>query len=142
MAKHEQEPVLKDTEADVRLKNLAKKNLAEFFGNKKYYCGGTIPTALLFSEESLEFYVDTSFNEGLQYCQENVISQIPEPESYKGKIEWDIQIVLDLLNDAKAVKIPIANQAGTILLYFKLCRGCRVSRREYSEWFQDNFEAA
>ena len=143
MANFKREDRLPDEEELERLLRSANQNIADFFCHKSYFCGGSIPERLLFSKESIEFVMGTNFIQGIQYAQDVLLPQVPEPPNFKGQIAWDVHAILELVKEAIAAHIPIDFQAGVILLDFKFCQGCSyVSRREYLDWLDTNSVAA
>jgi len=144
MANLLEEDVIFDPEAQLRLIRLVKQNISDFFAPKQYFCGGSIPHTLLYSQESVDLVLKTPFNQGVHYCQEVIVPQLPKPEKeIVSGVDWDIFLMLELIQDAKTAKVPIDYQAGLILLYFKFCRGCSmVDLNQFLDWAEYNSCAA
>jgi hypothetical protein len=126
-----------DPENELRQVQLAKDHLTKFFDIKKFYCGGSIPKSLLYSNNSIDFVRYTEFDQGIQYCYDLITSQLSPPNGIKSwcDIDWDAHAVLGLLEECRKIHIPLASQAGMILLNFKFCWGCKyVTRKDFLAW--------
>jgi len=136
----DEDEVYFDPEEEIRLNRQIRENISKFFAKKRYFCGGTVPETLLYSKESVELVLSTPFNQGLYYCQEVLIKQLPVPENTTVMgVDWDVHLVLRLINDAIDCVIPVEQQAGMMMLYFKFCRGCsHATRNEFLEWSEYN----
>jgi len=127
-----------DPENELRQVQLVKDHLTNFFSTRRFYCGGSIPKSLLHSNNSIDFVRYTEFDQGIEYCYERITSQLSPPNGVKSwcDIDWDAHLVLTLLSDCRQLHIPLAYQAGMVLLYFKFCWGCKeVVRKDFSDWF-------
>lgn len=112
------------------LEELTKGFIERFFKDKTFHCGGPIPRNSLYSEQSINLVLGTEFCVGIDQCYE-AISTLRKPRNYNDEtIEWDIGIVLSLINEARSMEIPKDFQAGIMLLYLKLCKGCRTPEKK------------
>ena len=51
------------------------------------------------------------------------------PEKRDSKFEWDVQYVLDILNECKRLRIPKEHHGGIAILHMRYCKGYREIRR-------------
>lgn len=126
-----------DPENESRQVQLAKSQLNNFFEEKKFYCGGSIPMSLLHSNNSIDFIRFTEFDKGIHFCYDVITSQLSAPNGVKSwcDIDWDAHMVLGLLDECRKKHIPLSHQAGIVLLNFKFCWGCKyVTRKDFLDW--------
>lgn len=126
-----------DFEDEQRQLQLAKDHLTNFFEGQKFYCGGSIPQSLLYSQDAIDFVRFTEFDAGIKYCYEVITPQMRPPNnlmSWRG-MDWDVHTVVSLIRGCQKAGVPLVAQAGIILLHFRFCCGClRVTRKDYGAW--------
>lgn len=115
------------------LENLARRQINNFFREKKLYCGGPIPNSYLMSDSSITTVVCSKFADGIQSFYEVITSSIPKkPFELEGEdIDHDIYYFLTLLHETHRCNVWIKFRAGMILLYLKLCKGYKIPSIPY-----------
>lgn len=110
----------------------ATDNMRLFFSDKKFFCGGPIPECELLTKKNVEAVINVSFEWGFRYayyflfpCLRVERDQIWRKDIYHGP-DFQISYALRLLRDMRRKNIPKLFHPGLMLLYFKLCKGCKV----------------
>lgn len=131
------EDIFFDPEQQARLEKSIKEKLVSFFSKYRFYCGGPIPSNLICSNDSLNLVLKVPFDPGIKFIYDYVLP------SFKNKlivpmqmeVDWQIEMVLNLLAACRDSHIPIDYQAGILMLYFKHCHGCKsISFNTYQSW--------
>lgn len=101
------------------------KAIQDFFRDKKFHAGGSIPNSMLLTEKNFQIVVSTEFGPGidLAYKLFEKSNINPPPGFDHEKIEWDVYYVLNILENMRQNRIRQEFQAGILLLYFKICKG-------------------
>lgn len=106
----------------------ARREINDFFREKKLYCGGPIPNSYLMSDSSITTVVCSKFADGVKSFYEVIANSIPKkPFELEGEdIEHDIYYFLTLLHETHRCNVWIKFRVGMILLYLKLCKGYKI----------------
>lgn len=135
-----------DPEQQAIIERSLKEKLVSFFSKYKFYCGGPIPNKLLRSNDSVNILLNTQFDSGIKFIYEFVLPSFNRRliKSSQFEVEWDIELVLNLLASCRESYIPIQYQAGILILYFKYCCGAKeLSYDVYNNWqINDTLTAA
>lgn len=105
----------------------ARKQLANFFQDKKFYCGGPIPNTMLMSQLSITTVMSVEFMSGIDMIYDVFkVNGLKPPKDYAEDIDYDIHYLLQLLNETKKCNVLRSFQSGMMLLYLKYCKGYRI----------------
>lgn len=122
----EEEPKFNPYQLGKLFKELEKsvqRWIADFFEDKEFHCGGSIPRSLILSEEAVEMVIGTDFLEGTDVVLE-VLRRVPMPFGFNEQlIDWDVHNYLRINKMVRQKGVPKPFQAGIMLLYLKVCEG-------------------
>ena len=96
----------------------ATNYLARFFVDKTLHVGGPIPSHLLFSERHIEIVRRLE----LSICME-AFHLCMEENKVRGN---HVEMLMELLQDAREKELPKRNVGGLITVYLKLCKGLDI----------------
>lgn len=108
---------------------LAKGHIGDYFKNKPFHCGGTIPSHLLFAKKRVNLVLDCTFDMAMDIADEALDSELTaDDDEYiaAGGVCQDIRSVIDVLHDMAAHKVPQEFSNGMLVLYLELCMGANV----------------
>lgn len=103
-----------------KLESEVQGYIRKFFQDKKFHCGGPIPTGHLYSDESVSIVINNKFANGIDRCYE-ALATIRRAPAHVNEM-----LLLTTLEQVRKHSIPKRFQAGLILLYLKFCKGCRL----------------
>ena len=123
-----EEPFLDKCCHVVDLKNVAVEGIRNFFKDKSWFAGGSIPECEIESDDSVDLVLRTPFNEEtFSFIHNNCLPKVPCPKNFVDQgVPWSVAYLIKLLADLKRCSIPKDFQPGFVLLYFKLCKGVKV----------------
>jgi hypothetical protein len=106
---------------------LAKTYLSLFFKNRLDSDGNPMDPEILFSERNISLVLNCDICSGMPLFYDAVKSKYrKENIKRKGKIQADVECVLQLLNQCSKVSVPKCFAAGLIAVYAEMCEGCQI----------------
>jgi len=112
----------------VDFRKLAQMCILDFFKEKSWFCGGSIPERELLSDFSVTTVLRTQFDDRcFGFLHSECLSHISNTEGYDNvSLSWEIHCLLQLIKGLKAKGIAKEFQPGMLLLYFKFCKGVKI----------------
>lgn len=108
-----------------QLGKLAFESMKKFFKNKKTCLGKPLPKDKIFSLINLKIVATMDIIRACDIAYASMSKyHRPSGITIKSKnVDWQIEVVLGLLNEMKMLKIQKEFHGGLIILYLKYCRG-------------------
>lgn len=115
--------------------NLALLSIDLYFKNKKFHCGGKIPTNLLYSTKNVEIVRDSVrlFGEGFGIAMKAIYNILHEYSPLRHdpivlSKPWDTMTVLKMFNEMHELHIPKEFIPGLMILNLHFCKGYNISK--------------
>jgi len=104
---------------------VARECIKVYFSNKKWFCGGPIPSSELYSPHAIQTVLKTRFDD--QWEEHVHGTCLPKIKNKKkpdlGNLTWEIHCLLKILEEMGRMWIPPEFRPGLTVLYFKICMG-------------------
>ena len=126
--KRETEDFYSKGESIEERKKHATACIRSFFNDRTFFCGGSIPTTLLISENAQRVVMQTQFDDWcFDFIHKECLPLIKVDPSYdEPTVPWTVHALIGLLGEMKKKDIPKEFQPGMLFLYFKLCFGVDI----------------
>lgn len=138
------------------LRMVALQCLRNHFEDKSMHCGGRIPQTQLLSEKNVSLLVDMDFGLGVDACYavlanrpSHIITHIFGTPGSK-RAPWDIDFMVQKIDELKLEQVPKQFQPGIILIYLRYCLGykwpsnlleiTKSTREVIEDTFEEEFE--
>jgi len=114
------------------IEKLAKHYAVLFFSDKRNFLNGPISPhyleGILEEKRFISLIMNLSISDGMLYIYD-IISN--NKGRFKNEIKFDksfsdVKYVISLLNQCGRLGIPQRFRAGIIVLYFSICKGCKI----------------
>lgn len=114
----------------------AKHWVGEFFKGRKMYCGGSIPTSLLYSDRQIDRVLNLSVGDAVSQAHEMLTTSskyssnsLPDDED---GVPVDVRFVIDVIGEQKQQRVPKCCQGGILLMYLEICEGLTPNKQNIS----------
>ena len=109
--------------------DFAKGVINNYFSNKPYYCGGSIPAHLLLAKKRVNLVLDCTLDQAIDIAYDALEQDLTaDDEEYiaAGGVGPDIKTLIGVLHDMSRNGVPQELSNGMLILYIELCLGANV----------------
>ena len=109
---------------------LSKHYIEQFFSDKMFYCGGTIPKYLLFSDSRVSMVLNYDITQGVKraYKYLEPFYGIDPKNKSSGESGEDILMVINILNMLEKAGVPQQFAGGMMCMYIELVEGIDIGK--------------
>jgi hypothetical protein len=113
---------------DVRA--LARHYIEQFFSDKMFYCGGSIPKYFLFSDCRVSMVLNYDITRGVKrvYKYLEPLYNIDPKNKSSGETGEDVLMVLKALNMLEKAGVPQQFAGGMMCMYIELVEGIDIGK--------------